>query len=146
MSHTLQALIEQSGPSVSKGVVRSHTVTIDRPTARGGTDQGPLGGEYLLVALGGCFMSNLLAAARAREAGVSNVRIEVSGTMEGTPERFTEFALNILADHRDAAMVRKLIGIAARACVVTNTLRQSAAVRMVFEGAPVELSELGSGL
>jgi putative redox protein len=91
-------------------------------------------------------MSNLLAAARAREAGVSNVRIEVSGTMEGTPERFTEFALNISADHRDAAMVRKLIGIAARACVVTNTLRQSATVQMVFEGAPVELSEIGSGL
>lgn len=138
MSHTLQALIEQTGPSVSKGVVRSHTVTIDRPIARGGTDQGPLGGEYLLLALGGCFMSNLLAAARAREARVSNVRIEVSGTMEGTPERFTEFALIISADHRDDAMVRKLIDIAARACVVTNTLRQTSAVQMVFEGERVE--------
>ena len=147
MSHTLQAHIEQTGSTVAKGSVRSHTVTIDRPTARGGTDQGPLGGEYLLIALGGCFMSNLLAAARAREAPVSNVRIEVSGKMEGTPERFTEFALNISADHRDSAMVRTLIGMAARACAVTNTLRQNAAVLLVFEGAPVELSaELGSRL
>jgi hypothetical protein len=74
MSHVLQAEIQQAGPTVAKGLVRSHTVTIDRPTARGGTDQGPLGGEYLLIALGGCFMSNLLAAIRVREASVTDVR------------------------------------------------------------------------
>jgi putative redox protein len=138
---TLQATIEQTGPTVANALVRSHTVTIDRPIARGGTDQGPLGGEYLLVALGGCFMSNLLAAARAREAAISHVRIEVSGTMVGTPDRFVDFLLNISAEHRDSAMMRKLIGIAARACAVTNTLRQSAAVALMFEGATVELSE-----
>jgi putative redox protein len=140
MSHVLQAEIQQAGPTVAKGLVRSHTVTIDRPTARGGSDQGPLGGEYLLIALGGCFMSNLLAAIRVREASVTDVRIEVSGKLEGTPERFTEFALNISAEHRDPDMVRKLIGIAARACAVTNTLRQTAAVAMVFEGATVDLA------
>lgn len=138
---TLHAQLEQTGPTVAKGIVRSHTVTIDRPTARGGTDQGPLGGEYLLIALGGCFMSNLLAAARARDATLSNVRIDVTGKMAGTPDRFTDFGLNISADHHDSAMVRKLIGIAARACAVTNTLRQTATVAMVFEGATVELSE-----
>jgi putative redox protein len=140
MSQTLEARIEQSGPSTATGFVRSHTVTIDRPTSRGGTDQGPLGGEYLLIALGGCFMSNLLAAVRAREAAVSNVRIAVRGTMEGTPERFTEFALNISADHRDPETVRKLISIASRACVVTNTLRRSAAIVIAFEGTTVESS------
>jgi hypothetical protein len=61
--------------------------------------------------------------------------------MVGTPDRFVDFLLNISAEHRDSAMVRKLIGIAARACAVTNTLRRSAAVALMFEGATVELSE-----
>ena len=49
----------------SEGQVREHRVLVDRPAAKGGHDRGPMGGELLLVALGGCFMSNLIAAAAA---------------------------------------------------------------------------------
>ncbi len=53
-----------------------------------------MGGELLLLALGGCFMSNLIAKARdVVDAGAS-----------------------------DPAMVGKLMTIAARGCIVHNTL------------------------
>src|SRR5262252_6185407 len=108
----LQVEIEQTGPGTSKGTVRSHTVIIDRPVAKGGEDRGPLGGEYLLIALGGCFLSNLLAAIRARDAAVSDVKVDVTGTIEGSPDCFAAFTMTVSAVHGDAVLVRKLIAIA----------------------------------
>ena len=140
MSQTLAVQVEQVGPATARAVARSHAVMVDRPVAKGGEDRGPLGGEYLLVALGGCFMSNLLAAIRAREAAVSGVRIDVSGTIDGTPDHFTAFTMAVSATHSDASLVRKLIAIAARACAVTNTLRAAATVTIEFEGERVDLS------
>jgi putative redox protein len=140
MSQTLQIQLEQIGPSTMQASARAHTVFVDRPVTKGGADRGPLGGEYLLVALGGCFASNFLAAVKAREAAVSNVQIEVIGTMDGPPDRFTSFAMNVSADQDDTELTHKLIGIAARSCAVTNTLRLSAPVTIAFEGSPVALS------
>jgi putative redox protein len=141
MSQLLRVQIDQAGASTAAAEARSHRVFVDRPTAKGGADRGPLGGEYLLIGLGGCFMSNLLAAIRAREAAVSSVRIAVTGTMEGSPERFTAFTMDVAATHNDSELVRKLIGIAARACAVTNTLKRSASMSVVFESAPVNIGE-----
>jgi putative redox protein len=136
MSQTLTVQVEQSGPSTARAHARTHAVLVDRPVAKGGEDRGPLGGEYLLVALGGCFLSNLLAAVRARDAAVSDVTVKVSGTIEGPPDRFTTFGLSVEAVHEDADLVRKLITMAARACAVTNTLRRSAVITIEFEGEP----------
>jgi putative redox protein len=137
MSQTLTVRVEQLGPSTASAHARSHAVLVDWPVAKGGEDRGPLGGEYLLVGLGGCFLSNLLAAVRAREAAVSNVTVNVSGTIEGPPDRFTTFGLSVGAVHADADLVRKLITMAARGCAVTNTLRRSAVVTIEFEGVSV---------
>ncbi len=41
--------------ATSEGSVRGHRVLIDRPEDKGGLDRGPMGGEMLLLALGGCF-------------------------------------------------------------------------------------------
>ena len=137
MGQMLAVRVEQVGPSSATAQARSHTVFVDRPVAKGGEDRGPLGGEYLLVALGGCFLSNLLAAIRARDAGISKVAVDVTGTIDGVPDRFTTFGLSVAAVHGDADLVRKLITIAARACAVTNTLRRSAAITIEFEGVRV---------
>ena len=134
MAH-VQVVVEQVGPSTSKGTVRTHSVLIDRPAAKGGADRGPMGGEYLLLALGGCFMSNLLAAARAREAMISDARVGVSGTFEGTPERVTAFTLNVSATCHDREMLSKLVTIAERACIVANTLREVGPISIVLEAA-----------
>ena len=128
MPTVLHANLEQDGPSTSKATVRSHTVFVDRPAAKGGADRGPLGGEYLLVALGGCFSSHLLAAVRAREAPVTGVRLAVSGTLDGSPERFTSFEVSVEATCTDRDLLEKLVTVAERACQVIGTLRQSTPV------------------
>ena len=133
MPKTFEALLEQDGLTTSKATVRTHTVFVDRPADRGGADRGPVGGEYQLVALGGCFTSHLLAAIRAREAPISNVRVAVTGTLDGTPERFTEFTLSVSATCDDAESLRKVVTIAERACQVVNTLKLAAPVTVTVQ-------------
>ena len=138
MSHALEVRVEKVGPSTSKGVARSHTVLIDRPVPKGGADQGPLGGELLLLSLGGCFTSNLLAAIRAREAAISDVRVSVTGTIEGPPDRFSGIALRVSARHEDSELLGKLITIAERSCLVTNTLRAGTPISIAIEESQIE--------
>src|ERR1700694_7500 len=114
MSTTFTATIEDVNRTTSKATVRSHTVLVDRGVAKGGFDLGPAGGEYMLLSLGGCFTSHLLAASRAREAVMTNVRVIVTGTLDGTPERFTAFTMDIAAECTDSELARKLITIAGR--------------------------------
>ncbi|RPI49058.1 MAG: OsmC family peroxiredoxin, partial [Acidobacteria bacterium] len=102
---------------------------------KGGHDRGPLGGEYLLVSLGGCFLSSLLAAVRAREADVSNVRVSVTGTIGGVPERFESMAVRVRAQYSDEDLMRKLIAIAERGCLVTNTLKDAVVLSVHLERA-----------
>jgi uncharacterized OsmC-like protein len=87
----------------------------------------------MLVALGGCFTSHLLAAIRARESPVTNVRVGVTGTLDGTPEHFTQFTLTVSAVCDDLDLLQKLATIAERACQVVTTLKQSTPVTVVIE-------------
>jgi len=125
--------IEQVGPSTGQATARTHTVFVDRPTDKGGHDRGPLGGEYLLVSLGGCFLSTLLAAVKTRGADVSNVRVSVAGTIGGVPERFEAMAVRVNAAYKDKEEMRKLLTIAERGCLVTNTLRDAVALSLYLE-------------
>lgn len=141
MSATFKASIEHVHHTTSRATIRTHTVLVDRGVAKGGSDLGPAGGEYMLVALGGCFTSHLIAAIRAREAAMTNVRVAVTGTLDGTPEKFTAFTMDVSAECQDRDLAHKLITIAGRACQVVNTLRQVGPVAITYQGTPVELSE-----
>lgn len=136
---TLAVAIEQIGPSTSKVTARTHSFIVDRPTAKGGADRGPIGGEYFLTGLGGCFTSHLLAAIRAREAPVSNVQVQVTGTLDGTPERFTTIAIRVSANCEDGDLLRKLVLIADRGCQVMNTLRDAVQIAVTVEQKNLEL-------
>ena len=144
MSTTFTATVDHAVHTTSRVTVRTHTVLVDRPRAKGGNDLGPVGGEYLLVSLGGCFTSHLLAAMRARESALAGIRVTVTGTLDGTPERFTALALDVIADDPDRALLDKLVTIAARGCQVMNTLRLAVPVTMTSQGSPIEL-EAGVG-
>ena len=135
MAKRLQVSLEQVGPTTSKAKVRSHTVLVDRPLDKGGADEGPVGGEYQLIALGGCFTSHLLAAIRAREFEISAVKVEVTGTLDGNPERFSEFTLSVSATCGDLELLRKAVLIAERACQVVNTLKLAAQVIVTVQQA-----------
>ena len=136
MAQTLEVRVEQTGPASAAGIVRTHLVPIDRPLESGGTDTGPLGGEYLLIALGGCFMSNLLAAIRARESpgpSVSNVSVALSAALEGHPNRVTAISMIVRATGLEREMLEKLADIAGRACIVTNTLKRAVPITLTCE-------------
>ena len=81
MPSQMKIQLRQVSDSTSEAAIRTHQVLIDRPTAKGGADSGPMGGELFLASVGGCFMSNLLAAIKARDADLTGVRTEVIGIL-----------------------------------------------------------------
>lgn len=117
--------ITQTSDSTSEAAIRDHKVLVDRPVAKGGADLGAMGGELFLAGLGGCFMSNLLAAVKARDVDASSLVVEVTGTLEGTPPRFTAAQLKVSGNYTDRQQMEKLIGISEKGCIVANTVRNS---------------------
>ena len=115
--------IRQVGRSTGEATIRGHTALVDRPTAKGGDDNGPMGGEYFLTAVGGCFMSTLLAAIRAREADVSGACVSVTGTMAESPARFTAVELAVTADRADPDELAHLVRVAEQGCIMVQTLK-----------------------
>ena len=124
----IQVSVNQVSPATSEGVIRKHKVLIDRPEAKGGEDKGAMGGELLLASLGGCFMSNLLAAIRAREAAIDTVTMTIDGTLEGNPAHFTAIKMSIAGNYDDKDLMKKLVTISERSCIVANTLKDSVAL------------------
>ena len=130
MGRTVTVGVDQVGPSTGKATARSHSLLIDRPVEKGGEDRGPLGGELLLLSLGGCFLSTLLAAIKTRSADVSDVHVIVTGSIGGVPERFEAIDMRVTARHGDVDLMRKLVGMAERGCLVTNTLRDAVVLKV----------------
>ncbi len=108
----------------------THQVLVDRPASKGGAGMGPMGGELFLAAVGGCFMSNLLAAIRARDSKISGVHAEVIGTIADSPARFEALDLIVTADGPDRELLPRLVEIADRGCIMMNTLRGKLEVRL----------------
>ena len=73
--------------------------------------------------IGGCFMSTLLAAIRARELEISGVGVEVVAEPVGTPPRFEKVEVWVSAVAPDRGALEKVVGIAAQGCIMVNTLR-----------------------
>lgn len=113
------------GDSTSRGQARDHVVLCDRPESKGGADAGAMGGEVFLIGLGGCFMSNLLAAAKVRESSASDFTVAITAQLEGTPPRFTEIEMVVSGDYSDQQEVQKLVVIAERGCIVANTIKEA---------------------
>jgi putative redox protein len=123
MANEMKVQLRQISASTAEAAMGAHRVLVDRPLDKNGTDQGPMGGQLFLASVGGCFMSNLLAAIRARESKISNVQTEVTGVVAAdAPARFTSIELLVTADG-DRENLEKLVEIAARACIMVNTLR-----------------------
>jgi putative redox protein len=89
-----------------------------------------MGGEAFLMGLGGCFMSNLLAAIGARKANVTEVKVEIRATLEDGPPHFSAIQMAIAAKGGDRSQLKKLVTIAERGCIVANTIKP--AVKLTF--------------
>jgi putative redox protein len=121
--------LHQVSGSTSEASLRTHQVLIDRPHEKGGDDMGPMGGELFLASIGGCFMSNLLAATKARNASISEIRAEVMGTVAESPARFAAVELHLTAKG-DREEFERLVEVADRGCIMMNTLRGKLDVRV----------------
>jgi putative redox protein len=120
---TVEVSLQQISSTTTQATIRSHTVLVDRPIAKGGTDQGAMGGELLLASLGGCFMSNLLEIIRTREANIHHIQLDIYGTLETAPSRFSTITMQLTADYPDADEMEKFVTMAEKGCIVANTLR-----------------------
>jgi len=125
--------IAQSGEITSEAAIRNHSVIIDRPEAKGGADKGPMGGELLLAGLGGCFMSNLLAAIGARDVEANNIQIEVVGTLEEAPPRFSEVTMTVTGEYTDLDEIKRLAEMSEKACISANTLKGSVTINILVK-------------
>ena len=122
---TVYATVTQLDHSASDAEARGHHLTVDRPEPKGGQDKGPMGGEALLMGLGGCFISNLLAAAIARDIDLHDARAEIEGDLADAPPRYTAVRMRVSANCQPATELAKLVLIAERGCIVANTLRNA---------------------
>jgi putative redox protein len=116
--------------STSESAIREHRVLVDRPGDKGGQDRGPMGGELLLAALGGCFMSNLIAAAGARSVSVEGLAVVVRGSLAAAPPRFASIEMEVQGRADDPTALDKLVTIAERACIVHNTLLPAVPIKI----------------
>lgn len=125
MGNQITVRAEQESLTTTKASVRSHNILIDRPKAKGGTDLGAMGGELLLMSLGGCFMSNLLEIVRTREAAISDITIDVVGTLsDDKPTRYIAIDMQVSAQQEDHDQLEKFVTMSERACIVANSLKQ----------------------
>lgn len=128
---TINLVIKQAGVSASEAEVREHKLVMDRPETKGGENAGMMGGEALLSGLGGCFMSNLLAAAAARDGALQDAKAEISAELENNPPRFTAVTMTVSAHYPDETDFAKLVTIAERGCIAANTLKTAVALKIV---------------
>jgi putative redox protein len=135
MASEMKIELRQISASTSEATIGRHQVLIDRPAAKGGSDAGPMGGELFLAAVGGCFMSNLLAAIKAREADIGDVRVEVVGILADSPARFTGVELRVAAERGNRELFEHLVAVADRGCIMMNTLRGKLDVRVLLGAA-----------
>jgi uncharacterized OsmC-like protein len=112
-------------------------VLLDRPADRpGGRGLGFNGGHLMMLGLGACFKSVLLAAAEERGIDVRSLKVTVTASEADGPFRYDalDIAVEIDAD-ADGERLERLLTVAERGCQVSNTLRCGAAVRAALAGA-----------
>jgi putative redox protein len=120
---TTSVVVEQISSTASRGDARGHKLIMDRPEAKGGTNEGMMGGEVLLNSLGGCFMSNLLAAAKSRNIELKDARADIEADVAEAPSRFTVIRMSVSAQCNPPEELDKLVSIAERGCIAANTLK-----------------------
>ena len=74
-------------------------IFIDRPVSKGGNGEGLMGGQYLLTGIGGCFCSNLIASAAARDLILENLEVQITAFIsEDKPKHFCKIDLKVNCD------------------------------------------------
>jgi putative redox protein len=93
-----------------------------------------MGGEFLLLGLGGCFLSTLLGAFKAEhdDFPTEAIEIAVTGTLVSMPSRFSEFTVDVYASETLKDRLAKSLLKAERGCIVHNTLKPATPVHFQY--------------
>ncbi|MCH2225254.1 MAG: OsmC family protein [Crocinitomicaceae bacterium] len=107
-------------------------IIVDRPISKGGNEEGLMGGQYLLTGIGGCFCSNLLAAANTREFPLENLQVKVTADISETPPQyFSSITIDVYCSNTsNKDQITKLIKIAERACIAINTIKKGIDIKL----------------
>ena len=135
MAEITTTITQIDASTAARTTIRDHQLVTDRTGAKGGDNQGPMGGELLAAALGACFMSNLIAAFKGREIEARGLSATVTGTLDGTPPRFQKMAITVAGAGIDRAKLEKMVVIAERGCMVANTLKEAMQVTVDIDSA-----------
>ena len=125
--------LSRTGATATSTHIRSHGVIIDRPESNGGGNAGPMGGEIFLASIGGCFMSTLIAAAKAREISVNDATCAVTGTFLDNPRRFGIVDVTVSCAECQPDELDHLVQVAEKGCIVLNTLRGGLNVKVTAQ-------------
>ncbi len=136
MPSTFKISVKAACPSHARtdATMRRHTLVIDEPSERGGTDVGPTPLETLLAAYLGC--TNVILNLLAEEMGVIlegltlalSASFDTRGVFDKAPVAvpFPEIALAVeLTTDADEEQVERLRLALARRCPVSVILRQA---------------------
>ena len=106
-------------------------IIIDRPVSKGGNGEGLMGGQYLLTGIGGCFCSNLIASAAARDLILENLEVQITALIsEDKTKHFCKIDLKVNCDCSDNKLLNKVILIAKKACIAINTLNMDTEINV----------------
>lgn len=116
--------LKQCAPTAMKIEDDIHVV-VDRPEEKGGGGAGLMGGQYMLIGIGGCFCSTLFAAAQARQIEIRGLSVKVKANMsKDAPKRFSDVKLEIsYTDCNKPEEFNKLLKIAEQGCLSVNTIK-----------------------
>jgi len=132
---TIDIYLEQYSKTSMKLRNDTFSVIVDRPKEKGGSGEGLMGGQYLLIGIAGCFCSNLFAAAETRSIKIEGLNVKVTAVIsDDIPKRFTGVSLSVsYAECSDENAFKKLLIMAERACISINTVKNGITVNILNE-------------
>ncbi len=124
MEQHIEIVLNQYSATVMQLEDENYNILIDRPKNKGSSGQGLMGGQHLLVGIGGCFCSTLFASAQSRGVRIYGLRTEVIATVGNAPKKIKNISLNISYSYcSQPEEFTKLIKIAENGCISINTLK-----------------------
>ncbi|WP_462251228.1 OsmC family protein [Ekhidna sp.] len=122
---TITLELQQHSETAMKLQNDQFDLLVDRPVAKGGGGSGLMGGQYMLLGIGGCFCSTFFAAAQSRGFSIEGLLVKVNATIsDDLPKRFTDVKLEVSYDRcSDPSSFDKLLKIAEQGCISVNTVK-----------------------
>lgn len=124
----LKIVLNQYTTTGMKLDIANADIYVGRPN-KGSSSKSLMGGQYLLVGIGGCFCSTLFATADSRHIEIKGLKVEVSGVLEQAPKRFKQVNINVTYEYSSQPEdMNKLLLLAERGCISINSIKKETVV------------------